>query len=365
MNMRKLVALVATVVFVVGFAVPLFAGGAAEDEPYIAVVSKGEQHDFWQQVRRGAEDAAEEFGVDMTYEGPASEADVQDQVQMLNTALAQNPVAIALAALDTDAVRDQLEDARGRGIPVVGFDSGVPNPPEGSIVANAATNNYAAAGMAAERMFDALRDQIEAATSSDPVTIVVFNQDAAGESLISRGTGFRDRMVELIASDTGHSRSDIQVSGNPRYVDADSPTSGDKVFIHMAVPASSRTQDVTSAANQIFRRADDENIIGLFASNEGTVGGVLSATDDGSALASSYSGVTVVGFDAGAAQKAAVRNGYFLGSITQDPYMIGYEAVRLAYQAWQGEQVADVDTGAQFWDASNMDDPELAPLLYD
>ena len=365
MNMRKLVAIVAAVVFTVGFAAPLFARGAAEDEPYIAVVSKGEQHDFWQQVRRGAEDAATEFGVDMTYEGPASEADVQDQVQMLNTALAQNPVAIALAALDTDAVRDQLEDARGRGIPVVGFDSGVPNPPEGSIVANAATNNYAAAGMAAERMFEEIRDQIDAASSSDPVTIVVFNQDAAGESLISRGTGFRDRMVELIVNETGHGRDSIRVSGNPRYVDADSPTSGDAVYIYMAVPASSRTQDVTAGANQIFRRADDENIIGLFASNEGTVGGVLSATDDGSALASQYSGVTVVGFDAGAAQKAAVRNGYFLGSITQDPYMIGYEAVRLAYQAWQGEEVADVDTGAQFWNAANMDDDELAPLLYD
>ena len=365
MNMRKLVALVAAVVFTVGFAAPLFARGAAEDEPYIAVVSKGEQHDFWQQVRRGAEDAATEFGVDMTYEGPASEADVQDQVQMLNTALAQNPVAIALAALDTDAVRDQLEDARGRGIPVVGFDSGVPNPPEGSIVANAATNNYAAAGMAAERMFEEIRDQIDAASSSNPVTIVVFNQDAAGESLISRGTGFRDRMVELIVNETGHGRDSIRVSGNPRYVDADSPTSGDAVYIYMAVPASSRTQDVTAGANQIFRRADDENIIGLFASNEGTVGGVLSATDDGSALASQYSGVTVVGFDAGAAQKAAVRNGYFLGSITQDPYMIGYEAVRLAYQAWQGEEVADVDTGAQFWNAANMDDDELAPLLYD
>lgn len=364
-KMRKLAAFTAALVFLMSFATPLFARGAGESKPYIAVVSKGEQHDFWQQVRRGAEAAAEEFEVEITYEGPASESDVQDQVQMVNSALARNPVAMALAALDTDSVMEQLEDAMGRGIPVVGFDSGVPNAPEGSIVANAATDNYAAAGLAAERMFDEIRDAISSATSSNPARIVVMNQDASAESLISRGTGFRDRMIELITSETGHGSDAIRVSGNERYI-GDSPTaSSPAVEIHMVVPASSRTQDITSAANQVFQRVGPDNIVGLFASNEGTVGGVLSATDDGSALGSTYSDLTVVGFDAGRAQKEAVRAGYFLGSITQDPYQIGYEAVRLAWLAYRGEAVADVDTGAQFWHAGNMDDEGIANLLYD
>ena len=353
------------VVMLVAMALPVFATGVAEDEIYIPVVSKGLQHQFWQTVKSGSEDAAEEFGVTITFEGPASEADIQDQVQMLQNALAKDPDAIALAALDTNAVRDQLQEAVRREIPIIGFDSGVPNAPEGAIYANASTDNYAAAGLAAEKMFEAVQADIEGATASNPVTIVVMNQDASGESLVSRGTGFRDRMVELIISDTGKSASDIRVTGNPAYVAADSPTSGRAVIIDMVVPASPRTQDATSAANAVFNRVEDDNIVGMFASNEGTVAGILAATNDGAELASTYDELVVIGFDAGEAQKTAVREGYFLGSITQDPYRIGYLAVELAYRASQGESVSDVDTGAKFYDASNMDDEGIANLLYD
>jgi len=73
----------------------------------------------------------------------------------------------------------------------------------------------------------------------------------------------------------------------------------------------------------------------------------------------------VIGFDAGKAQKAAVRNRYFFGAITQDPYMIGYYAMELAYKAVMGQPVADIDTGAKFFDYSNMDQPDIAQLLYD
>jgi ribose transport system substrate-binding protein len=71
------------------------------------------------------------------------------------------------------------------------------------------------------------------------------------------------------------------------------------------------------------------------------------------------------GYDAGAAQKNAVRNQYFLGSITQDPYQIGYKAVELAYKAYKGEPVSDVDTGAKFYNYQNMDDPDIKGLIYD
>ncbi|MFP4511176.1 MAG: ABC transporter substrate-binding protein [Spirochaetaceae bacterium] len=364
-KMNKAVILAMTLVLIVGLAPSLFAAGAQDEVPYIAVVSKGEQHDFWQQVRLGAEAAAEEVDVEITFEGPASEADVQDQVQMLNSALARNPVAIALAALDTNAVVEQLEDAVRREIPVIGFDSGVPNAPEGSIYANASTDNAAAAGLGAEHMFREIVEAIDDASASDPVRIVVMNQDAAGESLLSRGRGFRDRMIELIESDSNKSRSDIRVTGNAAYIDDDTPTSGEAVIIEMVVPASSSAQDTTSAANEVFNRVDDDNIVGIFMSNEGTVRGVLAASNDGADFANRLSGVVAVGFDAGAAQKDAVREGFFLGSITQDPYQIGFRAVTLAYQAYQGESVSDVDTGARFYDASNMDDEEIAGLLYD
>lgn len=363
--MKSVMRVLVAAALLVALTLPAVATGTSEEEMYIPVVSKGLQHQFWQTVKDGSEDAAEEYGVSITFEGPASEADIQDQVQMLQNAMAKDPDAVALAALDTNAVMDQLQEAIRRDIPVIGFDSGVPNAPEGAIYANASTDNYAAAGLAAEQMFGEISDQIEAATASSPVTIVVMNQDASGESLLSRGRGFRDRMVELIVSETGKAAGDISVTGNPAYIAADSPTSGDAVIIDMVVPASPRTQDATAAANAVFNRVEEDNIIGMFCSNEGTVVGVLAATNDGAELASTYDGLVVVGYDAGEAQKNAVRQGYFLGSITQDPYQIGYKAVELAYRAAQGESVSDVDTGAKFYDASNMDEPDIARLLYD
>jgi len=363
---RRIVTILLALVLLVAFVVPTFASGQQQGgKPYIAVISKGFQHDFWQQVKRGAEAAAKEYNVDMTFEGPPSESDVQIQVQELKNAMAKNPAAVALAALDTNAVRDELEQAKADNIPVIGFDSGVPNPPEGSIYATASTDNYAAAGLAAEKMFAKIKDRIAGATASNPVKIVVMNQDASGESLLSRGKGFRDKMVELISSQTSLSKSDIKVMGNPAYIASDSPTSGNKVMIEMVVPASASAQDTTSSANNVLNKVKEDNILGIFCSNEATVKGLLAATNDGADLPSKYPNVVVVGYDAGAGQKNAVRKGYFLGSITQDPYQIGYKAIELAYKAINGQSVSDVDTGAKFYDASNMDDPEIAPLLYD
>ncbi len=365
---KRTVMTIVVLVLAVAMALPVFAGGgreAASDTPYIAVVSKGEQHDFWQQVRLGASEAAEQLGVEITFEGPPSESDVSIQVEMLNSAIARRPVAVALAALDTNAVMDQLTQLQADGIPVVGFDSGVPDAPRGSIVANASTNNAAAAGLAAEQMFQALQSEIAAATSANPVRIVVLNQDARGESLLSRGRGFRDRMVELVINNTPMTAADVAVVGNPAFIDASNPTGGDKVIIEMVVPASASAQDTTSAAQAVLNRVSSDNIRGIFMSNEGTVVGLLAATDDGAALPAEYPGLIAIGFDAGRAQKAAVRNQYFLGSITQDPFQIGFQAVRLANEARLGRSVGDVDTGARFYTFQNMDDPEISGLIYD
>ncbi|MCB0110756.1 MAG: substrate-binding domain-containing protein, partial [Caldilineaceae bacterium] len=78
------------------------SGGDAK--PYIPIISKGFQHQFWQAVKSGAEQAAAEFDVDITFEGPETEAMVDKQIEMLQTALDKNPSAICLAALDSKAV---------------------------------------------------------------------------------------------------------------------------------------------------------------------------------------------------------------------------------------------------------------------
>jgi ribose transport system substrate-binding protein len=347
---------------IIAMALPGFVAAA---NPYIPVISKGFQHQFWQTVKAGSEAAAKQYGVDITFEGPPTEADIQPQVQMLVNALAKKPAAIALAALDTNSVMDQLNEAIRRKIPIIGFDSGVPNAPKGAIYATASTDNAAAAGLAAEKMFAAFKDKIAAATNKKPVTIVVFSQDATSQSVTYRGKGFRDKIIKLITTETKHTAADIKVTGNPAYIAPDNPTSGKAIIIDMVVPASPKDTDTTPTAAAILNRVKGDHIIGIFCSNEGTARAILAASNDGAALPKQHKGLLVVGFDAGKAQKAAVRNKYFFGAITQDPYQIGFKAVELAYKAIKKQQVADTDTGAKFYDSTNMDQSDIAQLLYD
>jgi len=284
---------------------------------------------------------------------------------MLVNAMAKNPQAICLAALDTNSVMDQLNQAIKRKIPIIGFDSGVPNAPAGAIYATAATNSYNAAGLAADKMYAVIKDKIVAATNAKPVTIIDFNQDATSQSVTDRGKGFRDEMIKLITTDANRPATDIKVTGNPAYIAPDSPVAGKAIIIDVVVPASPKDTDATASAQAILNRFKSDHILGIFCSNEGVARAVLSATNDGSALPAQYKGLVVIGFDAGKAQKAAVKAGYFLGSITQDPVQIGFLAVDLAYKAYKGQPVQNVDTGAKFYDASNMDQPEFGPLLYD
>ncbi len=333
-------------------------------KPYIAVISKGFQHQFWQTVMKGSEDAAAKYNVDITFEGPPSESDINIQVDMLNAALAKNPAAICLAALDTQAVLSQLNDTLAKNIPVVGFDSGVPDAPAGAIVSTASTNNYEAGKLAANSMFNepGFNAKVKAATPDNPVTIAVQSQDATSASILGRTNGFIDAMLELC---NGVFPGGVEVVGHDVFAKAASAPAA--VTISVSVPPTTSATDAQAAAQNILQNS--KNLIGYFCSNEASVGGILASTNDGLDLDRAngkYKDLIVVGFDAGSTQKLAVKNNYFYGSVTQDPYMIGYLAVELAYKAVNGQPVDEIaDTGCKFYNSGNMDQPDISILLYD
>ena len=86
-------------------------GGGGGEEPYIAIVSKGFQHQFWQAVKQGAEEEADKVGARITFEGPPTEQDIEQQVTMLTNALQKNPDAIGFAALDSKASAPLMDQA--------------------------------------------------------------------------------------------------------------------------------------------------------------------------------------------------------------------------------------------------------------
>ena len=352
--MKKILAILLTLMLTVA----LCAGAVAEEKMYIPVMAKGFQHQFWQTVAAGAQKAAEDYGVEIYFDGPASETNIDEQVEMLKSEMAKNPKAIALAALSTDAVMNELQECVDKGIPVIGFDSGVPNAPEGAIYATASTNNQNAAALAAEKILEVegFADELNAATADAPVVIAVISQDAVSESVTGRTTGFVNKMKELASE-----YNTVSVTGHDLCKDE---VEGAGVIIQVQISATTEITDIANASNAVLNM---DGLRAVFLSNEGAVNGFLAATADGSDLAEGgrYGDLLVAGFDAGATQKNAIRQGWFIGSVTQDPYMIGYYAVELAVKAANGEEVSDVDTGAQWYNAENIDDEMISMLVYD
>ena len=289
------------------------------DQPYIAIVSKGFQHQFWQAVKAGAEQAAVDYDVTITFEGPETESQVDKQVEMVQAALDKNPAALCLAALDTQALIPQLERAQEAGIPVVGFDSGVDSDIP---VSTAATDNIAAAATAADKMAELIG-------GSGQVAVIVHDQTS--RTGIDRRDGFVNQIeaqypdIEIV---------DIQYGG------------GDQL----------KSTDLAKAIIQAH-----PDLKGFFGANVGSIIGVLNAVSE----MGKEGDIVVIGYDSGQQQMDAIRSGVEAGAITQDPIGIGYKCVEAAVKALNGEDLPkEIDTGFHWYDANNIDDDAISPLLY-
>ena len=289
-------------------------------KPYIPVISKGFQHQFWQAVKSGAEKAAVDFNAEITFEGPASESEVDKQIEMLQTALDKKPAAICFAALDSKAAIPLLQKAKDANIPVVGFDSGVDSDIP---VTTAATDNIAAAGEAAKKMAELIGDTGE---------VAIVAHDQTSRTGIDRVKGFTD---EITANHPNITIVDTQYGG------------GDQL----------KSTDLTKAIIQAH-----PNLKGVFGANEGSAIGVLNGVKE----SGSEGKVTVIGYDSGKQQMDAIRAGTEAGAITQDPIGIGYKCVESALKAINGETLPKtIDTGFHYYDKTNIDNPDIKALLYE
>ena len=100
---------------------------------------------------------------------------------------------------------------------------------------------------------------------------------------------------------------------------------------------------------------------GMFGTNEGSAIGIVNAVREMKA-----ENLTIIGYDSGKAQTDAIREGLMAGAITQNPVGIGYETVKAAVAAMNGETLpAIIDTGFYYYDPSNIDNAEIQAVLYD
>ena len=337
--------------------------GLKANEAYVfPMMVKSFQSTYWDAAQEGMKKAAEELGVNYTPQGPNSESDIADQVNMINTAIASNPVGLGLAACDTSSVTDALKTCAEKGIPVVTFDTGIADAPEGSVVCEVCTDNAQAGAVAAENMYNSIKDVVKDADGQ--VVIGEVNQDATAQNIQQRGTGFINKMIELLQADG----KTVAVSGNEFYVNAaegaDADAKDADVVIQVAVPAQTTVELCSTEAQAILSQ---ENCIAIFGSNQVSAEGVLAANANLNVLGSDPANgdVVGVGFDAGSIIKAAVKDGTLVGAVTQSPLMMGYYAIYALTAAANGQKLEDVPTDGYWYDATNMEDEDIAPNLYD
>jgi len=298
------------------------ASGAASSssaKPYIAIVSKGFQHQFWQAVKQGAEQQATKDGVTITFEGPATESEVEAQMTMLTNALAKKPAALGFAALDSKAAAPVLQQFKDANIPVVAFDSGVDSDIP---VTTAATDNKAAASEAAKHMCELI---------GSAGTVGVMVHDQTSRTGQDRRDGFLDGMKANCPN--------VKVL-EPQYGKGDANISAD-------------------IASSIIEANKD--LKGIFLANEGTaIGGIKATQQKGMA-----GKLVLIGFDSGTDQINAINDGTMAGAITQNPVGIGEQVVAAAVKTLHGETVPKViDTGFYWYDKTNINDAKIQAVLY-
>ena len=260
----------------------------------IGMVPKGRTHVFWQSVQAGAIAASREVGVDVSWNGPATETDFNGQIQIVDAMINRKVDAICLAPIDKKAMVGVVERAVAAKIPVIIFDSGIDTAVFSSQVA---TDNYAAGALAADRMGAVLHGK-------GKVIIVAVQPGVA--STMARESGFEETLAKKFPG---------IVIADKRYGNAD------------------YAQSLKVAENMLTAHAD---LTGIFASNESSTAGASQAVKARGTKAK------LVGFDSSAQLLEDLRVGVIDSLIAQHPFKMGYESVMAAFKVTRGEAVVKI-----------------------
>ena len=313
-----------------------------EDMKVIGVISKGDDTAFWRAVLAGAEDAAIENGYAMTFRGTEhmGQEGMSEQQRIMQLALDNGAVGIVVAAVGEGFV-EQLAEADRRNIPVIQFDSGVwpsdlatlkrekCNP----VVASVYTKNREAAYLSAEHLFDHVWWDISAVKDPyrDPYVVGVIQHDLSPSGR-DRTEGFVERFTELAEMN---------------------PETRGKYKILLQVRSSSARNNYAKALGHLY----EEGVDAVFMTSGDVVEQV---SEEISKTGSRYENVVFTGFDAGDRQLNWMRSmemPVLIGSVTQDAYQLGYNAVLQCVNGMEARGVtAFVEIPGIWYNRFNLED---------
>ncbi len=296
--------------------------GASAQKLRIAVIPKGTTHEFWKAAHAGAAKAAKELDVEIIWKGPLKEDDLKSQVDLVQSFAAQGVSGMVLAPLNDAALAAPVKAAVSAGVPVVIFDSDLKGTAHTSFVA---TDNRAAGRLAGEKL---------GALLAGKGNVLLLRYQEGSASTHNREEGFLEAIRKF---------PEIKISSENQYGGA-------------------TTESAFAASENLLlaQNAGKAQVQGVFCPNESTTFGMLLALEK-AGLAGK---LRFIGFDASAKLVEGVRAGKIDGLVLQNPFNMGYLAVKTLVAHLRKERVESrIDTGASLIDKANMDQPEMKALL--
>lgn len=316
MKVRTIAAGICAATLSLGANMAMAAGGE------IAVIVKTVNSTFWQNVQKGTDAAMKELkGYTATFQGPASETAIADQVSMVENAVNRKVAGIVLAPSDPDALLPTLKKAAESKIPVILIDSMVSEAGKPYYQSFLATDNRKAGAMAAKALVD------KVGTSGK---IAIMSYVAGAGSEIERVGGFTD------------------------YIKANSK-------LTIVGPFYSQSQMATALNQTTDVLASNPDLKGMFGANEPTAIGMARAI----AQSGKAGKVVAVGFDGNQDLQEFVKNGTLEGIAVQGSFNMGYLGVKTVAAFLEGKKPAKfIDTGVVLVNKSNIAKPEATNVLY-
>ena len=288
----------------------------------IAVIVKSSNSNYWQNVQKGAQAAAKDLpNATVTFQGPASESAIADEVNMVVNAVNRGVSGIVLAASDPDALVPAIKQAWEAHIPVVLIDSTIS--PDGAAYYQSflSTDNTKAGELCAQRM-------IEKVGKTGKIAIMSYVPGAGSE--IGRVGGFTNYIKQ---------HSDLTIVG-PFYSQS------------QMANALNQTTDVLSA---------NPDLKGIYGANEPTAVGMAR----GIAQAGKAGKLVAIGFDGNEDLQNFVKDGTLDSIVVQSSYKMGLDSVTSVAKVIARTQVPKtIDTGVLLIDKSNIDSTEAKNVLY-
>ncbi len=285
----------------------------------IGVVPKAVAHVFWQTVHAGAVAAGREADIEIEWIGPPQETDFSRQIEIVDSMINGRMDGIVLAPTEATALVRSVERAAQQGIPLTIFDSGVNTE---DYVSYVSTNNYQAGVLGARKLAELIGNKGK---------IVMVKMVPGSSSTMEREKGFEDTLAKEFP--------EIEIA-DARYCMSD------------------RAKALEVSENMLTAHSD---LDAMFASAEPATVGAAKAVR-GRQLGDK---VLLVGFDFSDTIEQDLKDGVTDALVVQDPFQIGYTAVKTITQALNGETPEKrIETPIHVLTADDLARPEIDELLH-